>query len=310
MPLAGSDPGKGWWRAAGLMLLTGILSVVNPGVLVALPLGLLTVFSRERTGLSILVILLVVFLVLGGIPGSGLWYAERGWALILGGWFLSLTLRWPEEPFITRGLGAVAGTFGAVGLLFWARPGQWAVLDWAVTSRMESGMALAIQTLRSSMGPEAVSSGFESRALEAMAFQGAVFPALLGLASLSALAVAWWLHLRLLRSSSAGIGPVRTFRFNDQLVWILILGFLFLLGSSGLLSRLGTNTVVFMGALYALRGVGVVLFLTGGLSLFGGTLLLLGFVFVAPVLIVGAFVIGLGDTWLNLRARRGASSSS
>lgn len=310
MPEKGSDGGRGWWRAAGLMLLTGMLSVVNPGILVAVPLALLNLFRRPFKGMALLVALVVMFTVLGGAATSGLWYAERGWAFLLGGWFLALTLRWPRESFLTRGLGAVAGTFAATGLLFWVRPGQWAILDWAITSRMKEGMALAIQALRGTMGPEAVSVGFESRALEAMAFQGVVFPALLGLASLTGLATAWWLHLRLIKSREVGIEPVKEFRFNDQLVWVLILGFLLLLGSSGLLTRLGTNTVVFMGALYALRGVGVLLFLTGGPSLFGGALLLLGFVFVAPLLIVGAFVIGLGDTWLNLRARRGATPSS
>jgi hypothetical protein len=310
MPLGGTAEGRGWGRAIGLLVVTGLLSVVNPGVLVALPLALLSFFSRPRKGVSLLVGCLAMLIVMGGAAGSGLWYAERGWAFLLGGWFLALTLRWPREPFLTRGLGAVAGTFGAVGLLFWARPGQWAVLDWAVTSRMESGMASAIQALRNSMGPGAVTTGFEARALEAMAFQGVIFPALLGLASLSALGTAWWLHLRLVRAREVGVGPVAQFRFSDQLIWVLILGFVLLLGSSGILTRLGTNTVVFMGALYALRGVGVVLFMTGGLSLLGGALLIMGFLFVAPLLIVGAFVIGLGDTWLNLRARRDANAAS
>jgi len=310
MPQEGSGTGRGWARAAGLMLVTGMLSVVNPGVLVAIPLAFLSFFTEPRRGISLLVGVLVVFVTFGGVAGSGLWYAERGWAFLLGGWFLALTLRWPGRSFLSRGLGAVAGTFAAAGLLFLARPGQWTVLDWAVTSRMESGMAMAIQALRNSLGPDAVSAGFEARALEAMAFQGLVFPALLGLASLSALATAWWLHLRIRKASEVGLEPIGEFRFSDQLVWVLIMGFFLLLGSSGVLTRMGTNAVVFMGALYALRGVGVVLFLTGGLSFLGGLLLLLGFVFVAPVLIVGAFVIGLGDTWLNLRARRGADASS
>jgi hypothetical protein len=68
--------------------------------------------------------------------------------------------------------------------------------------------------------------------------------------------------------------------------------------------------VVFMGALYALRGVAVVLFLAGGVSLLGGIFLALGLLLVAPVLMTGAFVIGLGDTWLDLRARRRKTSPS
>jgi hypothetical protein len=103
------------------------------------------------------------------------------------------------------------------------------------------------------------------------------------------------------------LGALKEFRFNDQLVWILILGLLAVLGSSGLIARFGTNAVVFMGTLYALRGVAVVLFLTGGFSLFGGILLLVGFFLVAPFFLFGAFIIGLGDTWLDLRTRAGGS---
>ena len=146
--------------------------------------------------------------------------------------------------------------------------------------------------------------------MEAVALQSLLFPALLALASLSALGVAWWLYAHLSRSQLPGLGSLREFRFNDQLVWVVILGLVALLGSSGLIARFGTNAVVFMGTLYALRGLAVVLFLTGGLSLFGGVLFVGLFVFFAPFVVVGAFVIGLGDTWLDLRARRGGSAPS
>jgi len=313
MPGDGATGRRGWVRAVGLMLVTGTLSVLNPGVLIAVPLALLALFIPPRRRLSTLVAGLAVVLVFGGgaslEPSPGLWYLERGWACLLGGWFLALTLRWPRVQFMSRGLGAVAGTFGIMGLLFWSRPGQWAVVSWTITSRMESGMALAVQALRASLGPDAVSVSFESRALEAMAFQGTIFPALLGLASLAALGTAWWLRLRLVKASEEGIGPLGRFRFNDQLVWVFIFGLVALLGSSGLPEQVGTNAVVFMGALYALRGAGVVLFLTGGPTFLGGVLLFFGIFFVAPLLLAGAFVIGLGDTWLNLRARREAEAS-
>ena len=161
------------------------------------------------------------------------------------------------------------------------------------------------------MGPEAVPEMVQAGLIETIALQGYVFPALLGLASLSSLGVAWWLYLRMAQAEAGGIGPFREFRFHDQLVWVLILGLLFFLGSGGLLDRVGvdlaragTNAAVFMGALYALRGAAVVLFLAGGVSFLGGVLLLFGFYFMAPLLLAGAFIMGLGDTWLDLRARR------
>ena len=53
----------------------------------------------------------------------------------------------------------------------------------------------------------------------------AVFPALLALESLAALALAWATYHRLSRARlGAPLRPLREFRFNDQLVWGLIVG--------------------------------------------------------------------------------------
>jgi hypothetical protein len=288
------------------MAATGLFSVVNPGVLIVIPFGLLVLFMPSRRLLALMLAAAGAVLVAAGDPTSGLWYMERGWTLLLGGCFLALTLRWPDVRFLPRGLGAVLGAFIGVGLLFWVRPGDWAVVDWAVRSKMEFTMNLLLQAIRVSGEPEVFSGTFEARALEVMALQSLIFPALLGLASLSALGLSWWLYKKLTRSSEEGIGPLVEFRFNDQLVWVLILGVVALLASSGVVERIGTNAVVFMGALYALRGAAVVLFLTGGLSLFWGILLLVGLLIVAPLVIMGAviIIIGLGDTWFDLRARR------
>jgi hypothetical protein len=308
MHAEGSWERLGLLRALGLMLVTGALSIVDPGILVAIPVALMAIFLPTRFRGSLLVGALVAFLAFGGTPDSGLWYLERGWALLLGGWFLALTLRWPEGAFISRGLGAVGGTFAAAALLFWSRPGQWAVVDWAVTSKIEDGIAMVLQAVRTAVGPQVVPVSAEGWLLEVAALHGMIFPAMLGLASLAALGAAWWAYNRLNRAQEAGIGPLRDFRFNDQLVWILILGLLLLLGSSGAAGRMGTNAVVFMGVLYALRGVAVVLALFGGPTLLLGIVLVVAFLVAAPFFVAGAFVFGLGDTWLNLRTRGGGDS--
>jgi hypothetical protein len=297
------------------MVASGTLSVLNSGLLVALPFALLVLVLPSRPVVVLATMVVVILFLMMGQSSASLWYLERGWALILSGWFLALTLRWPRRSFLTRGLGAVAGTFASMGLLFWTNPGTWAVADWTVTSQMKAGMALVVQATRMAVGPETVTPDVQAWAMEVVAVQGVMFPALLGLASLASLGVAWWLYLRLLKSDSSGLGPFREFRFHDQLVWVLILGLLLFLGSFGFLDRmgpglerLGTNAVVFMGALYALRGAAVVLFMAGGVSLFGGLLLILGFFFVAPLLLAAAFVMGLGDTWLDLRTRGALSA--
>jgi hypothetical protein len=109
------------------------------------------------------------------------------------------------------------------------------------------------------------------------------------------------------RRPGEALGPLREFRFNDQLVWVFVLGLAAFLAFPGILDRVGINAVVFMGALYALRGAAVLLFLKGGLSFLGGLFVFLGFLVMAPYMIVGAAFVGLGDTWFDIRARRAST---
>ena len=119
-----------------LLVAAGVFSVVNPGVLVAVPLALMILVLPARGPWALVVGLLAAFLAFGGDSSSGIWFVERGWALLVGGWFVALTLRHPGRGFLPRGLVAVGGSYVAMALLFWIRPGDWLVLDWAVTSRM------------------------------------------------------------------------------------------------------------------------------------------------------------------------------
>lgn len=300
--------GRGWLRALGLLALATALSVVHPAVLVAVPFILLVFALPGRRAMAVLVASLAAILVLGGPADSGLWSLERGWGLLLGGWFAALTMSRPRAHFSSRAIGAVTGTFLVMVLFLLVRPGGWEIVDWTVTSRMEEGIATALEVMRLVRGEDALPQAFMTAVLETARLQGRIFPAMLGLASLAGLGVAWWLYLRLARREDRGVGPLEEFRFNDQLVWVLITGLtLFLLGSSDGVSRAGVNAMVFMGGLYVLRGAGVVVFLSGGVSVLGVLLLCVGMIFLAPVIIAGAMFIGLGDTWLDLRRRAGAA---
>lgn len=303
------DRKRRWTRALGLLGVTFVLSVVQPVVLVAVPLTLLAMSTRERTGTALLVMVVAGLLAVGGPSRFGLWYLERGWAVMVGGWFVALSLRWPGTRFLTRGLGAVAGTFTAVTLLFWLRPEGWAVADWTITSRLTEGASAALQAFRMLQDDgSGISSTLTAAVHETAKLQGTVFPALLGLSSVAGLGVAWWLYRRLVHGSDRGLGPLADFRFNDQLVWVLIGGCLLLLLTEGGWSRTGANAVVFMGGLYALRGAAVVVFLAGGVSFLGAVLAGLGLILLPPLILAGALVIGLGDTWLDIRAKARAST--
>ncbi len=299
-----ADGERGWPRAAALFLAAVVLSVAEPGVLIAVPFLLLVLFgSTFRPGLAVAAALAMVLVMAGG-GSSGIWYLERGWAVVVGGWFLALTLRWPRSAFFDRALGAVVGAFGAVGLFFWVRPRSWEVVDFLVTDRIREGVSTALGVLQSVGGEGTVPPELSDAVYRTAETQGTVFPALVGLSSMAALGVAWWIYVRLARESDQGVGALAEFRFNDQLVWVFILGLaLVLLNSGESLDRAGTNAVVFMGALFALRGAAVLFFLSGGLSMLGAVLLGLAFLFVAPVLLAGALVVGLGDTWFDLRER-------
>jgi hypothetical protein len=143
----------------------------------------------------------------------------------------------------------------------------------------------------------------------------AVFPALLALESLAALALAWATYHRLGRARlGAPLRPLREFRFNDQLVWGLIVGLtIMLLPTLSAFRGLGENLLVFFGALYAVRGFGVLTWFMAPRNL--GIALAVGFIMLcAPVIQVFAFLgfmligvaslaLGLGDTWADWRSR-------
>jgi hypothetical protein len=138
-----------------------------------------------------------------------------------------------------------------------------------------------------------------------------LFPALLALESLAACALAWALYHRLSRARlGAPLGALREFTFSDQLVWGLVAGFsLLVLPAFKALAHVGLNLVVFLGALYALRGFGIVIwFLPRGRAavtvLFSIVALLLG-----PLAVPMAFGLGVSDTWIDWRRRPRANSS-
>ena len=294
---------RGWPRAAALFMLAMVFSVAHPTILVGVAYVTMVAGLPVRQWSAYTLAALIVMLVLMG-EREGLWWTERGWALLVAGWFVALTLRWPDSRFLPRALGAVAGAAAVTLALATGGDGLWEVLDWHVTERVRAGFATALETVRlfqqgGTLSPTLVASVY--RIAEA---QAKVFPAMAGLASLAALGVAWWLYGRMAHGDDQGLQPFRLFRFDDQLVWLFIGGLaLWVVGGGEGFRRAGSNAAVFMGALYAVRGAAVVSFFGGGRSWFGILLLALGLLLAAPVLLTGALVIGLGDTWLDLRTR-------
>jgi hypothetical protein len=131
-----------------------------------------------------------------------------------------------------------------------------------------------------------------------------VLPAMLALESLAALAVAWGLHHRLGR---VRIGPppapLRDFRFSDQLIWGLIVGITaVVLPALADVRPAGANLLVFFGALYVVRGLGVLSWLLRARRWTKVTLVAVGLL-AWQLLAAFALALGVGDTWLDWRSR-------
>jgi hypothetical protein len=296
-------PSKGWPRAAGLLGIVFATSVLRPGVLVAVPLVLLLVKSGLRSFRVALGAAAGAAIIASG-SRDGIWYAERAWALLVGGGFLALTMLAPAWAFSSRALGAVMAAVVVAAVVLASRADAWVAIDTALSESARAGIdttLLALTALGDGGEPSPELASTLQRVADA---QAAVAPAFVCLGSMAALGVAWWARTRLVGEGDQGLAPLGSFRFNDHLVWLFVAGLMLVVLQWGdALVRLGSNAVVFMGALYALRGAAVFMFVSGGLSLFGYVAFVVGMVLAAPVLVGMAMLVGIGDTWLDIRSR-------
>ncbi|MEP6620830.1 MAG: DUF2232 domain-containing protein [bacterium] len=260
------------------------------------------------------------------VPGS-FYNLVRGWSLLLAGGFGLVCLFGAQRPFFSRALSTLLLSLLLVlvmssrGPLTPARAGQAVEAEFARRNAESMSMfrsfvsehpdvVKALPQMGSSLPDE-----FETQ-LKLLATTGTkLVPSLLLLESLIALALAWATFHRLSRTRlGAPLGHLKDFRFNDQLVWGLISGLaIVFVPALDFLGGTGQNLLVFFGALYAIRGFGVLSwFLAPGalaVTLFVGfamlfwpvlsTVAVLGFMLLA----LAAFGLGLGDTWADWRRR-------
>jgi len=299
---AQNDHVTDWPRAAALFVSALLLSqpVVHASVLIAGPLLFLLAAGRLRS-LSVVIAAVLATVIVASGARDGVWYAERAWSVLVGGAFLAMTLLLPRWGFASRALGAVFGAIAAAAGVLAAREDAWGSLDSAFGERVRLLWDTSLDRIDSA---GELTPAMVTYAHQIASAQTTVFPALVALASLAALGVAWWARARLAGRRDETLGPLRDFRFNDHLVWLFVVGLLLVVAQWGdALVRVGSNAVVFMGVLYALRGAAVFVFISGGLSLFGCLTFAIVFLLGAPLLVGVAVLLGIGDTWLDLRAR-------
>lgn len=260
----------------------------------------------------------------------------RGWSLLLAGSFGLVCLFSGRRPLFARSLIALGVTLllalvmSLLGPVTASQASKTVAEEYAHRNREFLGTLDSViaahpkdwKDLTTKVPQFAQLPSQTEQALSAISRAGVVvYPALLALESLAALALAWATYHRFSRARlGAPLRPLRDFRFNDQLVWGLIVGLtIMLLPTLTALSGVGKNLLVFFGALYALRGLGVLSWFMAPGSL--GLTLGVGFVMLAAPVVnffaalgfillgIAALALGLGDTWADWRSRARPTSS-
>lgn len=302
--MEGARASRGWATVLGLVLVAATFSAVQPALLILIPLAFLLLgLAPWRAVLIVLGLACVTLPFLGQATGP-VWYAERGWALMLGAWFLVAVVALPRASFLARALAALSASAVTVGAVLFAVGGEWAKLDAAFAgefSEAASQVAEAWAGEGDGFGGELARMAYRAADLQSL-----VYPAMTALASVAALGVAWWAYRRVSKGEIRPLGRLREFRFRDELVWLFLVGVTLLLLGAGheMAMRAGSNVVLFMGALYALRGAAVLLAVAGAPGPLGMALTAVAVVLLYPLVMGATLVIGLSDTWLDYRARR------
>ncbi len=283
-------------------------------VLVAVPLAVYLLAQRPaRRDLVVGAVLgaAACALLVGPVDPFG--SLERAWAALLAGALTVVLVQRPGRSFVSSALLALGLAAGAASLLVWLTPLSWDEVTWRASRHFGYQARLIVGQLAAAA--DAAGSGGSpfivtlERSVEAgIRLAGAVFPALLLLQSFAALALGWALYQRLaLAPVGEPHGRLRTFRFDDNLIWGVVLALVALLVPrlAGV-GVLGGNLAVFFGGLYALRGFAVAAALAaaagidGLLAAAGAALVLL---FLAPFAAMAALALGLTDTWVDWRRR-------
>ncbi|WP_419939920.1 DUF2232 domain-containing protein [Candidatus Palauibacter sp.] len=301
---------SGLWPAAGLLGLVMLLSPLSSS-----PLGLMAIvgvpaavailtFEPPQSGSAALALLLLAGAALGFREAAPMWFIERGWALLVAGGFAVSTALAPGRRVFDRSLAAVAIAGATVAALAVLRPELPADLDWRISAQFNQ--ALAAVEFNAWGGPSV-----EATVRRLVSVWQAVYPALLALASISALGVVGYILGRL-RGEPRPLPPLREFRFGDHLVWVLVLGLVLLVLPAGAWAeRAGGNMVTVMGGLYLLRGFAVLVWLGASLLSSGWAIgaWVLAALILYPVTAGAALVMGVSDTWLDLRSRPGVKTN-
>lgn len=272
-----------------------------------------------RLSIAVVWLLLATWVVAQPLPGGPAYgWLVRGWAVLLPGVFGVFCLLRPRKEFLNQALPTVAISL-ALALLslvsaspqagsqvghtmlaeYGVRTDQWTAVLERLTATKEWSEYLARSPEATALRQQVLTEygRMPARSLT-------VLPAMLALESLAVLAVAWALYQRLARVRiGPPLAPLRQFRFNDQLIWGLVVGItLAVLPSFAELREAGLNLLVFFGALYVVRGLGVMSWMLAPRRWTRALIVAVGLL-AWQLLATVALALGVGDTWLDWRNR-------
>jgi len=289
--------------------------LVGPAIAVC---ALVSWVQGGRAWLALVWLALSAWMLLRPLGGAGSFeFLARGWTILLVTMFGVVCVVGGRRLFLSRALSAVAATFVFASAVIVVtdvsplrvqrtladeldrRAAPWNAQWQAAKESTEWQQFVTSNPTMAEFFENALVSWNDLPDLTV-----ALFPALLALESIAALALAWGLFHRISRTR---IGPplhrLREFRFGDQLVWGLLAGMVIVLIPSLQAFRgLGINLLVFFSALYVVRGLGVLAFFIGARRLAVGALAVLT-LFFWPATAILSLSLGVGDTWMDWRGR-------
>jgi len=211
------------------------------------------------------------------------------------GTFLAILLLRPGAPFVRAALAALA-TAAAVAIGCAVIGLSWEAIRLALQSQLQEAMSLVVDQ---SGLPEA--NVAELR--EMMNWMAHVYPGLAVLGAIGGGSLAVALAARIARQPIVPSGKrLADFRFNDHLVWGAVVTLAsFLLPLPDPWADLVLNLLVIWTGLYVARGSAIILTASRRWPTGLTVALFLGAVLLLPYVLSGLLILGLADTWIDIR---------
>lgn len=268
------------------------------------PIGVLLLVSglrttRERLWLSAIVAWTVLWLFQ---PAGVATQVIRGGGIMVTGAFVAAVLWRPER--LGRNV-AIAVATGLAGTLWWTwiLGVTWERIEFALTRATWATYQTMARSMAAFDGP-----GAAEDAAAGIALMVRLFPGLTVLAAGTGLLVAWTVYQRVaLRPVGGPAAAFINFRGSDHLLWGLVVPLAILISPArDTLDLVAVNALLVFGVIYVIRGAAILTWFMRSKSRLGSLglgLLAIAALFVLPIAGSGLLLLGIVDTWIDIRRR-------